>query len=227
MSAFQGFTGDTLQFFAELMANNNKAWFERNRNRYESQVKTPALEFISDMGEALGRIRPNIEAQPRVNGSLFRLNRDVRFSPDKSPYKTHIGILLWEGSRKRMENSGFYFHLEPDRILIGAGLYVMPGYLLKSFRDAVSSPKLGVRLVKLVEQLEEDGYIVGTEHYKRTPRDYDPQIAAARFLRFNGLSAIIEMPVPDLVFTADIIPFVLSHFKAMMPLHLWLLEALG
>ncbi len=227
MSVFTGFTEDTLRFFSELSRNNNRLWFEKHRDRYESQVKTPSLAFISDMGEALAGLRPDIQAQPRVNGSLFRLNRDVRFSPDKSPYKTHIGILLWEGTRKRMENSGFYFHLEPDRLLIGAGLYIMPGHLMNPFRDAVSSPRLGPRLVKLVKHLEEDGYTVGTEHYKRTPRDYDPQIAAARFLRFNGLSAIIEMPVPDMVFRSEIIPFALSHFEAMMPLHLWLLEALG
>ena len=226
MSHFQGFLPETLDFMSKLTTHNNREWFDRHRSAYEVDFKEPAFSFISEMGSLLAEVRPEIQAQPRIDGSLFRLNRDVRFSPNKAPYKTHMGILLWEGSRKRMENSGFYFHLEPEKLLLGAGLYMMPRHMIKPFRDAVASDDLGKKLLNVVNQLEATGYTIGTEHYKRTPRDYDPDCPGARFLRFNGLSAIIDMPVPDAVFTRDILQLALSHFQVMTPLHEWLLKAM-
>jgi len=78
------------------------------------------------MGEKLRPLCPGINAIPKVNKSLFRINRDTRFAKDKSPYKTNLGILFWEGQGKRMESSGFYFHLEENLLMIGCGMYKFP-----------------------------------------------------------------------------------------------------
>ena len=224
--AFTGFPVETIHFLLDLQQNNSRTWFNENRSRYENHLKEPAMQFIGTMGTTLSKIRPDIHIIPKVDGGLFRLNRDTRFGRDKTPYKTNIGILLWEGNRKRMENTGFYFHLEPEKLLLGSGLYMMPPTLMKPFRDAIASESQDSELLNIIEKLEASGYVVGTEHYKRVPTGYDPECPANRFLRFNGLSAIIEMPVPPEVHTPDIIPLCMKHYLAMIPLHKWLLRAL-
>ena len=123
---FAGFPKQALTFFRDLSQNNTKMWFDRHREVYEQQVLVPARDFIMAMGDKLKKIAPGVQADPRVNKSLFRLNRDIRFSHDKTPYKTHLGIWFWEGARPRMECSGFYFHLEPDKVMLGSQTATLP-----------------------------------------------------------------------------------------------------
>ncbi len=128
----------------------------------------PAREFVEEMGKKLRRIAPEVHAIPKINQSLFKINRDVRFSKDKSPYKTTMGIWFWEDSRKRMECSGFYFHLEDKRLLIGTGIYMFPKELLASYRQAVFDKKLGTKLKRAVKNIVDKGYHVGGKHYKKS-----------------------------------------------------------
>ena len=118
-TAFTGFSKDTIKFFDGLRKNNNKDWFEQHRDMYENSVLEPSKAFVVAMGARLRAIAPRIIAVPKVNKSLFRINRDTRFSLNKSPYKTNLGIYFWEGVRPRMECSGFYFHLEPPKMILG------------------------------------------------------------------------------------------------------------
>ena len=110
MSAFKGFPRELVRFFNGLRKNNTKEWFQDHKQDYEDHVKQPSMEFVMAMGEKLKTVAPKIHAIPKVNQSLFRLNRDTRFSKDKRPYKANLGIWFWEGDRKRMECPGFYFH---------------------------------------------------------------------------------------------------------------------
>jgi uncharacterized protein (TIGR02453 family) len=100
-------------FLSKLSKNNNREWFESHRDEYGAMFLEPAQEFVVEMGEKLQTIRPNIIALPKIDKSIFRLHRDVRFSKDKLPYKTNLGIIFWEGDDKKLESSGFYFHIEP------------------------------------------------------------------------------------------------------------------
>ncbi len=127
---FSGFTRETIRFFTALRMNNNRDWFERNRETYETQVMAQARAFVTAMGASLKSIAPRIVAAPKVNKSIFRINRDTRFSQDPSPYKTNLGIYFWDGLRSRMESSGFYFHLEPPNLILGGGMYMIPDNLL-------------------------------------------------------------------------------------------------
>ena len=121
-TAFNGFSSETVKFFEKLKTNNNKTWFEKNRDIYEKFVLQPSKTFVEAMGEEMRKFAPKIIAVPKVNGSLFRINRDTRFSADKNPYKANMGILFWEGLRPKMESSGYYFHFEPPKIMLAAGL---------------------------------------------------------------------------------------------------------
>ena len=112
MPDFTGFPAETPRFLGDLAGNNNKAWFDANRAAYDEYWVAPAKQFVDAVGEALVDIAPRIEAQPRVNGSIFRVNRDIRFSKDKRPYKEHLDFWFWEGERKRAV-SGFFMRITP------------------------------------------------------------------------------------------------------------------
>lgn len=227
MTKFRGFPRKLPEFFSELEKNNSKAWFDSHKEAYETHVKLPSQEFVAAMGEHLKEISPGINAIPKVNKSLFRLNRDTRFSHDKSPYKTNLGILFWEGPCKRMESSGFYFHMEKDLIKIGCGMYIFPKNLLDRFRHAVVD-KTGCRELKAaVETVSAKGYRISTRHYRRIPRGFTPSSDFEKeFLLYNGLSAMIEMPIPGYIHTDQAVDFVFRHFRLMLPVHEWVVKHL-
>ena len=226
MADFNGFSKDLVQFFKNLEKNNSKQWFDKHRNEYEDCVLFPSREFVVAMGKRLRKIAPEVNAIPQVNQSLFRINRDTRFSKDKSPYKTCMGIWFWEGRRKRMECSGFYFHHEGDRLLIGAGIKTFTKPLLEKYRPAVVDKNLGRELVTAVKKVTAKGYAVGGKHYKRIPRGYDESHPNAEFLLFNGLHASLDEKIPKQFYSDAIIDYVFTHHRNMAPIHYWLKNAL-
>jgi uncharacterized protein (TIGR02453 family) len=221
---FKGFPKEAVRFFNELKFNNDKLWFDDHRAVYEEYVLGPSRDYVAAMGAKLAKIAPGIVADPRINKSLFRINRDARFSKDKSPYKTHMGIWLWEGPFKRMENSGFYFHLDPPHLLTGVGVYMFPKELLQAYRESVVHPQHGPALVKAIAAVGKHGLEVGGKHYKRVPRDFDPNHKYAELLKHNGLVIGIEEKIPAIFHKPEFIDFQFDRFKKMLPLHKWLLE---
>jgi uncharacterized protein (TIGR02453 family) len=224
MSEFKGFPREFLPFFDGLEKNNSKAWFDRHRRDYEQYVMMPAADFVTALGKKLTKIAPTIRAIPKVNQSLFRLNRDVRFSPDKRPYKTNLGILFWEGHRKRMECTGFYFHVEGRRLMTAAGMHMFPKNFVESYRGAVVDKVLGPRLARAADTVTAKGYTLGGAHYKRVPRGYDPDHKNSGYLLHSGLYAMREEPLPDAFFSADLVDHAFNHYRNMAPVHKWLLE---
>lgn len=224
MTGFSGFTKESLSFFQDLSQNNNRSWFEQNKTVYEQQVLEPARDFILSLGARLRKIAPGIQADPRVNKSLFRLNRDTRFSHDKTPYKTHLGLWFWEGKRPRMECPGFYFHLEPGKLMLGTGLYCFPKDLLEAYRQSVVHPVQGPSLAKALKGIKkEEGFYYGGSHFKKIPTGYDPKHPNAEFLLYNGLYAGRERVIPTELFSEDLVELCFDDYKRMLPLHRWLL----
>jgi uncharacterized protein (TIGR02453 family) len=227
MSAGEGFTGfprATLSFYRGLKRSNDKLWFERHRGAYEEQVLAPARAFVEALGRRLRRIAPRVHADPRVDRSIFRIHRDTRFSPDKRPFKTHLGLWFWEGDGPRMECSGYYVHVEPPRFMLGVGLYIFPRHLLQEYRASLIDARHGASFTRMLRQIERHGcYRFGGEHYRRVPRGYDPDHRHASYLRFNGLYAGIEGAIPPDFHTAAWVDHCERHFRAMHPVHRWLL----
>src|SRR5918998_456518 len=110
----------TLDFLTDLRANNSREWFDANRARYERDLVAPAKAFVTAAAPLLDRLAPGISAEPRVLGSIFRINRDTRFSPDKRPYKAHLDLWFWHGRRSDAA-SGLFLRLTPDELSVGAG----------------------------------------------------------------------------------------------------------
>ena len=223
VSEFRGFSKETVAFFRGLKRNNSRDWFESHREIYENHVLEPAKAFVVAMGRRLKEISPNIVAAPKVNKSIFRLNRDTRFSSDKSPYKPNLGIYFWEGPRSRMESPGIYVHLEPPTFLLGAGYYMFPDWLLERYRRAVLHPKYGKELASILKKIaEKTDFEIGGRHYKRMPSGYDPSHPNASLLLHNGLHAGWETTVPDKLFTPGLVDYCFKKFKPLAPLHRWL-----
>lgn len=222
---FVGFPRETVEFYRVLAVNNSKTWFDAHKADFEKSVLTPARDFVFEMGKCLSEISPGVIADPRTDKSIFRPYRDTRFSKDKTPYKTHLGIFFWEGNRAKMECSGFYFHLEPPDLMLAAGIHCFSKVLLARYRDSVVHPTYGPRLAKAVKAVQkEKGFFVGGVHYKKTPRGYDADHENAEFLLHNGLYAWCTTPIPDELHSRKIVSYALDRFKVMLPVHRWLVE---
>jgi len=224
-SGFSGFSADTATFIQDLRANNDKLWFAANKARYEASVLEPSRAFVAAMGARLRAIAPGLHAEPKVNRSLFRIHRDVRFARNKSPFKTNVGVWLWEGNGARMDCSGFYVHIEPPTLMLGVGIHVFPKPHMEFWRETVDDERHGSAIAGIVDALRSEGrYAVGGEHYKRIPRGYDRDHPRAELLKHNGLFGSIEMPIPEAFTSRDFVELCAGHFEAMLPLHRWLLD---
>ncbi len=220
---FGGFSQETFKFIADLEMNNNKEWFEENRSVFEDRVLGPAQDFVVEMGERLKTLSPKIVADPRTDKSIFRLHRDTRFSKDKAPYKTHVGILFWEGRGKKLENSGYYLQLNKSSIFLGAGFYIFPNRTLKAFRDALSDARMGRELAGIIKGITGNTpCLLGGKHYKRIPRGFAPGRADPELLLHNGLYAYRECPPPREVYSSRFLDYCFDIFSVMSPLHKWL-----
>jgi len=225
---FQGFSKETIDFFEGLRKNNNREWFEQKRMVYETRVLEPAKAFVLALGGRLRTVAPRIIAAPKINKSLFRLNRDARFSLDKSPYKINLGIYFWEGTGSRMECSGFYFHLEPPKIILGVGFYMFSGPQLGRYRRAVVDARLGRELRRIVAAISKlEGWELGGKHYKRIPAGFDASHPNAPLLLHTGLHAGQETDIPEEFFSACLVDYCFERYKPLVPLHNWLVKAIG
>jgi uncharacterized protein (TIGR02453 family) len=220
--SFDGFSKETVDFLAGVRDHNNKKWFDGHRSDYERAFLAPAVAFAEALAPPLRKIEPDICVEPRVNGSIMRINRDIRFSKDKSPYKDHLDLWFWTGDRKGWDTSGFFFRLTPDRLVLGAGMHGFAPATLARYRAAVLDARKGAALAAIVSKIRKDGYEVGTESYKKTPAGVAADHPRAALLRHGGLHAGWEGKHPAELRHPAFVDFVTQHFKAVAPLHRWL-----
>lgn len=224
--ALKGFPQKTVAYLKKLSKNNSREWFEANRELYNSDFLVPCIQFVVEMGDKLQDIDPDIVAIPKVDKSIFRLHRDVRFSKDKTPYKTNAGLYFWNGKMKKMDASGFYFHLEPKLLGVGLGIYMFPPHLLKKYRDVVSSSASAKELHQIVRSLERKGYTIGGKKFKKTPRGYDPNTLYPGYLLYEGIYAWFESNNLKLIAGGKAVNLIFKIFKDLLPLHKWLVKNL-
>ncbi len=227
MATFQGFPAEGLAFLSELAQNNNREWFQDNKKRYEKLLKKPAVEFVEAMGQRLQSISPQINVDARTNGSgnLMRINRDTRFSEDKSPYKTAIAGMFWEGAGKKTENPAFGFHMESDGMRLMSGMFQFPKDVLTAYREAVDDQKLGSALTNAIAEVKSNGsYVINGEHYKKAPRGYAEDHPRIEWLRYNALYASYEMVPAHILTSPEAVEVVFKHFADMAPIQRWLVQ---
>ena len=231
-TTFQGFKPAALTFFRGLAKNNTKAWFESRREIYEAEVREPMKALVDEMDARFGRFGPEIIGDPRR--AIFRINRDIRFSKDKSPYKTHAACWFNHGNATRQVgqeaesgSAGFYFHLEPGTSFLGAGIWMPPRGQLGKIRDALAEdPKGFGAVVEAPAVKRRYGKLEDESMLTRLPRGYEPGHPAERWLRYQSFTmgrAIMEREV-----LGSKLPQILERdYKALLPLVRWLNSALG
>ena len=220
------FTRRTFDFLRELALHNERQWFDRNRDRYERDAKGPALRFVAEFAPHLKRIGPNFRADPRpVGGSLFRIHRDVRFSKDKSPYKTHVGIRFPHVARKDVHAPGYYLHLEPGEVFVGCGVWHPDAATLGRIREAIMSRPERWRRARDGKEFRSRFRLAG-DSLRRAPRGYDPDHPLIVDLKRKDFIAVAELE-EETVLRSDFVREFAAVCRDASPFQRFLLDALG
>lgn len=225
MSDFQGFPRDAITFFEEIAMFNEKMWFEENKTRFQETVQQPAQAFVEALGERLKSLAPAIQYNTSLNGSgsIMRIYRDTRFSKDKTPYKTNLGISWWEGPGKKMEEPGYFFHLDKEGAWFANGMYIFPKDAMTAYRKAVDHDKRGATLTAIITQAEQAGLTIsGSGEYSRVPTGFDKEHPRGDLLKKKGIVTISPAIGVDVITSPALIDVCFTHAKAMLPLHQWL-----
>lgn len=222
---FEGFSAETVFFLKNLKENNNREWFLARKKDYNRKVLKPAGYFVVEMGDLLQKISPGIQAEPKVNRSISRINRDTRYASEQAPYKTYLGIWFWQGVRKVNESPGYYFELRPDKLYLSAGIKTFSRKMLHSYREAIADPKSGEKLVSIIDKYQENpDYQISKEYFKRVPEGYRVEDKRQELIRFNSLLVNIEMAIPPELYNRNLLKLVFRIYKDFSPIHNWLTE---
>lgn len=224
-AGFSGFPPQTVKFLRELASNNERTWFQENKLRYEEDVLAPALDFITAMGPRLEKVSLHFVAIPkRMGGSLMRVYRDTRFSRNKTPYKTNIGIQFRHSAGKDVHAPGLYVHIALDECFLGAGLWRPERDALAGIRKAVAeSPDQWTKIWKRKGLV---AWSLGGETLQRPPRGFDPEhllIGEIKRKDFIAVSTIDHEAVLDPGF----VKFVSAQFRATRSFVEFLTHAVG
>ena len=221
---FKGFSQKGLDFFYELEVNNNKLWFEANKSVYEQEILAVNRAFVVEMGEHLECLVPTIHAIPKINKSLFKIYRDVRFSKDKTPLKTRSGVLFWQGKGSRTQSSGFYLHYSVYELFIATGIRGFDKEMLSTYRDYIMIDKHREALHTILEELQAKGYSLPTPKYKRIPNMFDKTMSHAYLTLFNSMFVYKQSKPPKAFFTPKIVDSLFKAFDDMLALQQWVYE---
>ena len=205
--AFRGWPEEAIEFFEGLEADNSKAYWTANKETYERSVRAPMVELVDELSSQFGESK------------VFRPYRDVRFSKDKSPYKTNVAASLSKGG---------YIQLTADALGVGSGMYMMATDQIARYRQAVADDNSGTRLVRLITALEKKGIDVSShEVLKTAPRGYATDHPRIHLLRNKDLVCWREWPVGRWLGTAQAKQRIVDFFRATRPLNAWLAEHVG
>lgn len=221
---FTGFPRAGLAFLTELEANNTKEWFEEHRDEHTSLLMEPAKAFVVAVGERLQSISPRIYYDTKTNGtgSLLRIYRDTRFSHDKSPIKTNISGMFWEGGGKKMTRPGFGFQLEATALRIMGGQFNFSKDFMEIYRQNVDHEKSGKELATLLDDIQRKGYEINGDAYKKVPGAYDADHPRAELLKYKSLWCSTSIDDIDVMTSPNLPDIVFDHYKNLAPLQQWL-----
>jgi uncharacterized protein (TIGR02453 family) len=226
------FTPAALRFLRGLARNNAKPWFERHKPDYERDVRLPMRELIEEMDVRFARFAPEFTGDPKR--SMFRIHRDVRFSRDKSPYKTHAASWFRHrdadhrvGAAAEGGGAGFYFHLEPGASFVGGGIWMPPRPVLNRLREGLADDLRGFeRIVRAAAFRRRFGNLSDESMLKRVPRGFAEDHPAARWLRYQSFT--VGRTLTDAQVTGSrLATLIETNFTAMLPLVRWLNGRLG
>ncbi len=181
---FEGFPKEGLQFLKRLKRNNNRTWFEAHKHEYEEHLKLPMQSFIFSLQPHFQAFAPEFDLNPKR--SIFRIYRDIRFSTDKTPYKTHIAAhFVLRGREKGFVGSGYYFHVEPGEVFMGGGIYMPDSDQLKGIRKAIAEHSDEFLSILNNRQFKKQFGKLEGEKLQRIPKGYEDTHPMAEWLKLK------------------------------------------
>lgn len=226
MTATPHFTPALFEFLSELADNNNREWFQDNKERYEGDVRDALVHFVSDFGDRLREISPHMVADPRLSGgSIFRIYRDVRFSKDKSPYKTNAGMHFRHEVGREVHGPGLYLHLQPGHVFAAAGIWRPNSATIGKIRGAiVANPEKWNGIVK--DDEFSSIFSLEGESLKRAPKGIDPEHPLIDHLKLKSFAATASFS-QDEACSADFIDTYADACKVASPFAGFLTTSVG
>jgi uncharacterized protein (TIGR02453 family) len=220
-SAFRGFDRKAMQFWHELAAEMNREWFLENKERYEAQWVQPLTALLRS---ASARLAPAYGGVKLGAPSVMRINRDLRFSADRSPYKTWIGAGVALGERKPNEGvTALYVHFGVEDEFTGAGQYVFMKDTLTRWRRKLDDRVKGPEIAKIVAGLRRAKYqVTAYDSLARVPRPYPADHPRADLLKMKGLVVGFPRMPRGLIHRPEFLAWLVSHAKTAAPLATWL-----
>jgi len=231
-AGFGGFRPAAFRFLRDLERNNEKAWFEANRDAYEREVREPMRQLVATLDARLGTIAPEIVGDPKR--SMFRIHRDVRFSKNKSPYKTNAGAWLYHRDAGRKVGTvgegggaGFYFHIDPTTCFMAGGIWMPARLALLRVREAIAAqPRALARLTSAPGFRRRFAGLSEEAKLRRVPREFGPDHPAAEWLKLQSFTARAAIE-PSVVTSPRLVDRLCRDFELLVPLVRWLNRALG
>lgn len=205
---------DTIKFLTQLAKNNNKPWFDKNRDRYQA-AKEDFEVFVDDLLVRMTPVLPEL-ANLKAKNCVFRIFRDVRFSKDKTPYKAHFGAFLSKGGRK-YEGPGYYIHVEPGKSFAGGGIWMPPGPLLKAVRQEIDYNFDEFKKILAAKDFKKYFKKVEGESLKTLPQGYSVDNPAIDYLKLKSFTVGTPIADKDLT-TKGLASKCEAIFTAMSPL---------
>jgi len=217
------FTDDTLKFLRALKRNNNREWFRERRAEYDRCVREPMIAVIDQLAKDFQRVAPQLIASPKA--SLYRIYRDTRFSPDKTPLKTHAAAVFpWRGLA-RHEGAGLYFEVAPQWVWAGGGMYAPPPPQLVRVREHIAETWPAIKRIATTKTFVSELRELGGDRLTRVPRGFASTHPASEYLKYRQFIAGREFPAAFAT-DQDFYPTLLATFKTLLPLVRFLNEPL-
>ncbi|MEX0966214.1 MAG: DUF2461 domain-containing protein [Bacteroidia bacterium] len=205
------FNTSFLKFFKELSKNNNKAWFDENRKTYEKEVKKPFSDFVEEMIKRIQEHEPEVKI--KASEAIMRINKDIRFSKDKTPYNTHVSANISVYGKKDKSYPGFYFQLSPEGIMIYGGAYMVDSTTLEAIRNHISANLTEFSSVNNDKSFKEKYGKLQGEQNKRIPKEFqeiaekEPLIANKQFFYSAELK-------PELITSEQLLDELMKYYLA-------------
>lgn len=222
--AFAGFPKSGLAFLRELEANNDRDWFEGHRAAWDEQIVPAMAELCTELQARLSPELPGLQSLPRVGGSIFRLNRDTRFSRDKKPYDTHAAALLWDGADKHA-CPAIYLRISAAQVLVSGGIWIFEEGQLDRFRKRLLQEPAGARLDDALRAGKKAGLEPDAqEKLPRPPRGIPLEHPRTELSKHKGLVVSKSSRAGPWVHSPELLDRTLAAAQAYLPLHRWLRE---
>ena len=224
---FTGFHKKALPFLKKIRANNDKEWFAAHKSEYEEYILNPSRAFVVEMGEHLQALVPTINAEPKINKSLYRIYRDTRrMGANKMPIKERIGVIFWQGNSKRMQSSSFYMHFSPEELMVAVGVRWFEKPMLDAFRETIKDDVKRAELWEILQKIKSmgKGYTHLEKGYKRYPRGFHAEMTHVELSLYKGMATFKTLD-PELITDGErLIETLYEIYEDMLPLHQFMYE---